>query len=317
MKIKLVLPIAFFLASAACIVLFIMNEPAFHNEKTLYEISAVVSGPQDNYWEAVKKGMDQASSDFNVDLNFISLSGADYTAEQESQIRREIENGAAALIVAPCSGDLSLEAVISSAAKKAAVVMIESESDNESIKASVSADNEELGGKLGRQIALSEGIVSDAAVISTGSGAQYEEARLEGLLSEMSAGRAPEVFWISGKQEDMEDEIKNLVRDNKPSVLAALDARTLSAAAAACEKEGTAVYGIDSMVSVVPYLEKGVIRGAVVSNAYNMGYLAVKAAVESIQGKRVERSVKIDFAVVTPSSIYTSENQRILFPFVK
>ena len=48
-----------------------------------------------------------------------------------------------------------------------------------------------------------------------------------------------------------------------------------------------------------------------------MGYMSVKAAVDSLVGRRVERNTDVDFSVITLDNMYSPENQRLLFPFAK
>jgi ribose transport system substrate-binding protein len=312
----------------------LMNYPSNYKTKIFYEVSANTGGPHNSYWDAVKQGMDRASLDFNVDLNFISLTSADYAEEQNTQIQKEIENGTQALIIAPsCDYDL-LSQSISQASKKSVIMLIESESEND--VTSVSADNEFLGKKLGEAIRYREqtdldsaksdsttlnSTASDssslAAVILSNSGAAYEKKRMQGLLEEF---QELDILNIPNGR-TMEYEIRQYVLIHQPRILIALDAQALLAAASVIEekKNRPVLYGIDSMSSIVTYLEKHVIQCVVVPklNAYNMGYLSVKAVVDALQGKQQEKIIQADCVVITPATIYTSEHQRILFPFVK
>ena len=47
-----------------------------------------------------------------------------------------------------------------------------------------------------------------------------------------------------------------------------------------------------------------------------MGYLGIKVAVDSINGKKVEKNIDTGSKIITKENMYSQENQKLLFPFV-
>ena len=65
----------------------------------IYRISVIVRGRAGDRWESIRQGADQAASEMNVDLSFITLSGENDSAEQISLLQREIDAGADAIVL--------------------------------------------------------------------------------------------------------------------------------------------------------------------------------------------------------------------------
>ena len=114
-----------------------------------------------------------------------------------------------------------------------------------------------------------------------------------------------------------------LTGQNVPSVVVAFDGSTLEVVAKAQRdllaqgnRDFTDIYGIGRTNEAVALLEENIISSIAVQNEYNVGYLALQGAVDQINGKSVKGAV-IQLAVVDNTNMYSSENQRLLFPFVR
>ena len=130
-------------------------------------------------------------------------------------------------------------------------------------------------------------------------------------------------FWeIPDDPTQAYETAKTLLQRQDVNKAVALDGATLEAVARA-EKELSPpgvttvdIYGVGRTNQVVSYLEEKVITSIGVQNEFNIGYLGVKAAVDQIQGNEAE-SATINFAIVNSADMYSPENQRLLFPFVR
>ena len=57
------------------------------------------------------------------------------------------------------------------------------------------------------------------------------------------------------------------------------------------------------------------IQAIVVQKPFNMGYLAIKTAVQAANGREVEPLIGTGSAIITKENMYSRENQKLLFPF--
>lgn len=75
--------------------------------------------------------------------------------------------------------------------------------------------------------------------------------------------------------------------------------------------------GFDNSMEEISYLEEEVFQATIVQKPFNMGYLAVKAAVELIEGKKVQPQIDTGSETITKQNMYASDKQKLLFPFAE
>jgi ribose transport system substrate-binding protein len=72
--------------------------------------------------------------------------------------------------------------------------------------------------------------------------------------------------------------------------------------------------GFDAHPVFVDAMRKGQMDGFVLQNPFEMGYLAVKTAVQHLQGQQVPPVIDTGVAVVTTGNVDTPEMKRLLEP---
>lgn len=75
------------------------------------------------------------------------------------------------------------------------------------------------------------------------------------------------------------------------------------------------VVGVDSSQEAVQLMEYGIFQGIVVQKAFKMGYLGVQETVRLLRGETYEAEINSGCELVTPENMYTSEIEKLLFPF--
>jgi ribose transport system substrate-binding protein len=73
----------------------------------------------------------------------------------------------------------------------------------------------------------------------------------------------------------------------------------------------------DASPTEIEMLQNGTIQALIVQNPYKMGYLAVKACMEVLYGKGIEKRIDTGVAVVTMENFYDAEIQHLLYPLMK
>ena len=94
-------------------------------DKRIYNISIITRGKNSESLMIMKQGIDQAASEMNADISFITLSEENSVNEQNELINREIKNKADAIIISPVDYEKMAEP-IENAMKKVPVILIES-----------------------------------------------------------------------------------------------------------------------------------------------------------------------------------------------
>ena len=77
------------------------------------------------------------------------------------------------------------------------------------------------------------------------------------------------------------------------------------------------ILGVGNTNKIISLLEEEVVNATAVQNEFNIGYIAVKNAIQLKNGKKVEESKAIKSTVISSKDMYSPKNERILFQFVR
>ena len=72
-----------------------------NKETKIYNVSVIVRGRNSESWTIIKEGMEQAASEMNVNISFITLLEENNTKEQKELIAREVESKVDAIVISP------------------------------------------------------------------------------------------------------------------------------------------------------------------------------------------------------------------------
>lgn len=125
---------------------------------------------------------------------------------------------------------------------------------------------------------------------------------------------------LSGDERQREMTLRAVMRNQSTTQLAIFDSGSLELAGKIKkdneEFSKVGIYGIGRTNQIIAYLEEGIIQAIGVINEYSMGYLGVGKAMDQIKGNE-NKPEEVEYAIVNLSTLYTTENQRLLFPFVQ
>ena len=142
---QLVLPLIG-LSVLFCLLAFAPGEK--HSQPPLLEMSVILRDG-DGGVSTMRKGMEQAAEDLNVELRFLTPAEDNNAAEQVQLLEREVAGGAPAVVLLPADRELLSGAVSAAAAGKTTLVTVETDMTAWGAAASVSMDHQALGEALG------------------------------------------------------------------------------------------------------------------------------------------------------------------------
>ncbi len=288
-----------------------------------YQISVITRGKNTESWTTIKQGIDQAAKDLNAEVSFVTLSSENNTGEQILLMQREITNGAGAIVIAPANST-DLKQPIEKARKSIPVITMQSTVDTIENLPYISCDNFELGSALARKLVSSNGQVRKIAILRNSMDCSNIHQRYTGVITTLNGTKNKIEYWdIPDDPQEAYDTARGMLQNSDAATLIALDGATLEAVGKAERdllKTGSKqveIYGLGRTNTVVSLLENQVINSIGVENEYNLGYLSIKSAVDRINKKLDDGNTKINFAIVDHEDMYNSDNQRLLFPFVR
>lgn len=277
----------------------------------LLEMSVILR-EGDGAASTMRKGMEQAAADLNVELRFLTPATDNSAAGQTELLEREAAGNVSAIILVPSDRKTIGDAVMA-AAEKTTLVTVESGMAAWGALADVTMNHTALGEAIGT--AALNGVPCGGVVLLLDSlpGDNGIRERLEAakalLLRE---GRQVRVCrWHAG-----EDTLPDLLNIERPDAVIAFEASALSGAAAVIEGEKTPplLYGCGSTPEITDALERGRITAIAAVNVFSEGYLAVQVAAEAARHEARSEVPVIAFSIVRKETMYQSENQKLLFP---
>lgn len=304
---QLVLPLIG-LSVLFCLLAFAPGEK--HSQPPLLEMSVILRDG-DGGVSTMRKGMEQAAEDLNVELRFLTPAEDNNAAEQVLLLEREVTGGAPAVVLLPADREL-LSGAVSAAAGKTTLVTVETDMTAWGAAASVSMDHQALGEALGT--AALHGVPAGGTVLLLDSlpGDNGIRERLEAAREVLEReGRQVREYQWSGDETLFAD----ILRIERPGAVIAFEAAALAEVAELSRGENfPLLYGCGSTTGIAAALEKGRVTAIAAVNVFSAGYLAVEAAASLARHEDWTGAPTVAFSVVRQETMYESDNQKLLFP---
>lgn len=322
------------LLAGILIILFLLSSTdlIIKEKKTeIYPISVIIGETTDDYYTNFRKGVDKAADEFNVDVNFITLYEKGDVTEQMDLLKREIDDGAKAVVLVPlkqkeCSEMLG-EMVLASP-----LIVMGNIFPGDWAMSGIAQDYQETGKILAEAIAKENTSDDPVLVFSEGLAYGYNEEVYSGLLAALTqAGfhvRLYEKYGsiAPGASASKKDDIfrqtveEAMVSGSEESVLVALDVQSLDAVADLITgsqlygRDIPNLYGFGSTTKILNQMDKGVIRGLVTTNQFDAGYLSIVKAVEAIEKRGDRDQIVLESYYIEKEDLRESYFEKILYP---
>lgn len=288
---------------------------------SLIYIPKVVDGTND-FWKALILGARMAAKEYNANIEIKAPAEENDVEGQNQLLKESIKEKPDAILFSPSSFTESDELLKEAKEKKIKISFIDSYVDEPLQDLTVATDNLEAGELLGKFAASLLEPEDQIAIVSHVKGVSTAVEREEGFRKGLGdlADNIVEVVYCNSRYElsrqltielmEKYPDLKMIAGMNEYSSVGA--ARAVKASGA---KDRVVVVGVDSSQEAVQLMENGVFKGLVVQKAFKMGYLGVKETVRMLRGKSYQKDVNSGCQLVTPENMYSSEIEKLLFPF--
>ena len=281
------------------------------NQPALLEMSVILRDG-DGAVSTMRRGMEQAAEDLNVELRFLTPTADNSAAEQAHLLERETAGGTQAILLLPADRGVLGEAV-SAAAGRTALVTVETDMTEWGAGAAVTMDHQALGEALGE--AACNGVPTGGTVLLLDSlpGDNGIRERMEAAKAVLEReGRQARVY----KWDPDTTSLPDILRIERPRAIIAFEAAALADVAELSRGEDTfpLLYGCGSTSGIAAALEKGRVTAITAVNVFSAGYLAVEAAAALARHEDWTAAAPVAFSIVRQETMYDSDNQKLLFP---
>ena len=282
-----------------------------HHQPPLLEMSVILRDG-DGAVSTMRKGMEQAAQDLNVELRFLIPAEDNSAAQQAQLLEREVTGAAPAVLLIPADRE-ALGDAVSAAAGKTTLVTVETDMTAWGAAASITMDHQELGAALGA--AALNGVPEGGTVLLLDSlpGDNGIRERMEAAKAVLErGGRQARVY----KWDPDTTSLPDILRIERPRAIIAFEAAALADVAELSRGEDAfpLLYGCGSTASIAAALEKGRVTAITAVNVFSAGYLAVEAAAALARHEDWTAAAPVAFSIVRQETMYDSDNQKLLFP---
>lgn len=314
---------------ATLLMFFLIEKREIRNkepEEAPYQIQVVLkskANPPD-FWRIVEQGVTVAAEEYGA---VCEVTGPVWEGDVQHQIElmeHAIKKSPDAIILA--AADYERLAPVCESAVKAGILLMTMDSDVNFAgrKCFVGTDNYQLGKSLAEQVDLLTETRGKVGVISHVAAATTAIEREQGLRDNLAdaQNRIAEVAYCGSVVETAHAQtIDMLARYPDIACMVGLNESSALGVALAVEELGlqgqVMVVACDSSQTQIQMMERGVIQAFVIQNPFNMGYVSVKYAIDLLSGVSVPESYDTKSTVVEQDTLFKTENQKILFPFVE
>lgn len=308
----------------ACVLvlLFLMSSTDLiikEKKQDIYQVSVIVEDSKDDYYVNLKKGMDQAALEHNIDVNFITLYERNNSEQQKDMVIREMEVGTQAVILIPVDYAKTASMLEDITVDIPIIILNNEEPAGNKVMANISADYFAAGQMMAEQM-MTE-IESGSTVYLFAESLQYGSNRrlYDGLIS-LLPERGYEVILVERAYKNRYTEVmaERVVKEEAVAV-AALDTESLLEMAGILELNPEEfghipLYGQGTTLKILHYMENGIIRGVLAENMYDAGYLSMAKAVEAIDNKSIKETLKLEHFFLRKEDITKKEYEKMLYP---
>lgn len=285
-------------------------------------VAIVSKGFQHQFWQAVKKGADQAAEEFDVKITFEG-------PETESQVDKQIDMLQAALDKKPDAiGFAALDSQAASPLLKQAdesgipIIAFDSGVDSEIPLATASTDNKAAAALAADKMAEAIGEEGKIALVvhdqTSVTGVDRRDGFVDQIKSKYPKIEVVDIQYGGGdhlKSTDLakammsaHPDLKGIFGTNEGSAIGVVNAvRELN-------KSGDLVIvGFDSGKQQIDAIKDGLMVGAVTQNPVGIGYETVKAAVAAMKGESVEKLIDTGFYWYDKDNIDSDEIKAAIY----
>lgn len=237
-------------------------------------------------------------------------------------ILEAIESRPDAIVLAPISYEETLKYARMIEEAEIPLILIDSIMEEPAGAGLVATDNVEGGFKMGelmRRHATEDTAIGIVGHVKGSSTAVEREQGLRQGLGEYQDQIVDVVFCDSSFEIAYDITCEMLEKHPEINMIAGLNEYSAVGAAEAVIDMGRAdsilMVGFDSSTREIQLLEAGVFEAIVIQKPINIGYLGIEAAAKLARGEKIEENVDSGSVLVTKDTIYTEENEKLLFPF--
>ena len=295
-----------------------------------FTIAVIPKGTTHIFWKTIYAGARKAAEDAkaqgtDVELIWKGPLREDDREQQIQVVEGFISEGVSGIVLAPLDKVALVRPV--EEAKRAGIptVVMDSGLDTDQITSFAATDNRKGGALAADRIGDALGGKGKVIMLRYAEGSASTTEREEGFLQQIRS-KYPDIQLISTDQyagatrdtakrasenllQQFGNEVNGIFTPNESASVGML------LALQDIGKAGKITFvGFDATPQFIDAMKNGQMQGVVVQNPFAIGELGVKAMIDSLSGKSVEKRIDTGVMLITPDNMNTPDAQKLLNP---
>ncbi|AZN42879.1 substrate-binding domain-containing protein [Paenibacillus albus] len=276
------------------------------------------------FWQVVDQGMYAAAAEYGTTVKVMgTVKETDYEG-QIALLKQAMALKPQAILLSASDYEKLVPAAKDVVKAGIPLITVDSGLEGGISDSLIATDNFEAGKKAGNALAEALPNRGKVAILNYIQGTSTSIDRENGVRDSLnkverfqivgtfySDGLSAKAYTVTESLLRQYPDLQGIVCLNEPTTLGAAEA-----VRDAAKYPQVKLIGFDSSMNEISMLEDGIIQAIVVQKPFNMGYLAVKTAVQLKRGKHVEPRIDTGSQVIWKKTMYDKENQKLLFPFL-
>lgn len=260
------------------------------------------------FFVQIKSGAQAEAKKLGIELTVTDAQND--ASQQANQLQNFTSSNLGAIIVNPVDSDAASNSVKAADQAKIPVIAVDRGVNKATIDALVASDNVAGGELAAKTLAEKLGGTGRIVILQGQAGTSAARERAAGFAQGLKA--YPGIKVLAQQPADFDrtkglDVMSNLLQAHPDvqGVLAANDEMALGAVKALGSKAGTSVQvvGFDGTPDGLTAVKNGTLYASVAQQPTQLGRIAVDNALEAVQGKKIEQTVKVPVKVVTKENV--------------
>lgn len=286
-------------------------------------IAVVPKGVAHIFWQSVHAGALTAGKEFGVQIEWKGPPTETQKDEQRNIVEDFVVKQVDGIVLAPQDENALVPAVEKVAQAKIPCVIFDSGINSDKFVSFVATDNYKGGVMAANEMGRLLNGKGTVIITRCDPGSDSTNKREQGF-EDTIADKFPDIKIVDSKYGNSDREESRSVTEDMLSAHPDVDAifasneSSTTGALLALQSRGVAgkkiFVGFDSSDDLIKAMSNKEINALVLQNPFKMGYLGVKAIVDHLAGRQVEKRIDTGVYLITPKNMDEPQNKELLNP---
>ena len=277
-----------------------------------YHFAMICENMDDPFWLSVKKGVEKASQEFNVAVEFNWPSGAN-AEEQSKCLDMAIVSKVDGIVTYVWDEEEAGKLIDKGVGKEIPIVTIRTDAKNSKRAAFVGVNTYSAGTEMGRMLLAATGGQGESLILTSNNetgGIVVQNLMISGIMDAVNTAPKLKLETIQYDYANflsLEDTIQNvLVKEPGLDAIICTNEKDTTLVAQRLidlNKINYSIIGYGDTPEILRYIDNGVVFGTISADHEQMGYDAIKALVDLKKGGRTSAYFTVDTHLITKSNV--------------